>query len=227
MKHSVEEHLRIRVTEYDRLIRTLIPGYDEMLSTIARWVAETVPPDGFAVDLGGGTGSLASAIVERCPKVRIEVRDVDSRMLEIAKGRLSNHSDRVKFVETSFEEPLPECDAVVATISLHHVKDLGEKTRIYKNIYRALRRRGVFLNGDATMNPDEPAKHGYYRFWSDFMKSKGISDDDVRQHFANWTGEDRYFSLHEELQALASAGFRNPDCFWKLGPFAVYGGLKG
>ena len=226
MKHSVEEHLRIRVKEYDRLIRTLIPGYDEMLSTIARWVAEIVPPDGLVIDLGGGTGSLALAIVERCSQLRIEIRDVDPKMLEIAERRLSNHLGRVMLVEASFEEPLPECDAVVATISLHHVKDIEKKTRIYRKIFQALRRRGVFLNGDATMNPDGAAKHGYYRFWSDFMKSRGIANGEVQLHFANWAEEDRYFSLYEELLALASAGFQHPDCFWKFGPFAVIGGLK-
>ena len=34
---------------------------------------------------------------------------------------------RVQYVERSFTDPLPACDAVAACIALHHVKDLAVK----------------------------------------------------------------------------------------------------
>lgn len=226
MKHSVEDHLRLRADEYDRVIRTFIPGYDTMLATLVHWLSTVIRKDGIVIDLGGGTGSLAYAIAERFPGVQIEVRDVDPKMLEVADRRLSKYKHRVRLLEKSFDESLPKSDAIVASLSLHHVKDLQKKTELYERIFEALRKPGIFLNGDATMNPEKPAERFYYRSWREFMERNGMTGEEVRQHFRDWADEDRYFSILEELTALASAGFRQPDCFWKSGAFAVFGGLK-
>ncbi len=57
--HSVESHLRLDISEYDRIIRTFIPGYDAMLSTILAHLANALQENATIIDLGGGTGSLA------------------------------------------------------------------------------------------------------------------------------------------------------------------------
>jgi hypothetical protein len=38
--------------------------------------------------------------------------------------------------------------------------------------------------------------------------------------------EDHYFSLPDELALIAEAGFARPDCFWRDGGLAVYGGFE-
>ena len=51
-------------------------------------------------------------------------------------------------------------------------------------------------------------------------------DRQVQEHFASWAKEDTYRPLFEEFEALAAAGFRSPQCFWKQGAIGVYGGIK-
>ncbi|HEV8538003.1 MAG TPA: class I SAM-dependent methyltransferase, partial [Bacteroidota bacterium] len=224
MPHSVEAHLRLQVTDYDRIIRTFIPGYEAMLETIVRSLGLVLPPDGRLIDLGGGTGSLAYLIAERFPNAIIEIWDIDRKMLAVAKQRLSTFGDRILFVERSFNESLPSCNAVVACIALHHLRTLEKKKQVYTNIFNALPPDGIFLNGDATMSSDPKLREGTYSLWSEFMKSTGMSDEEVSKHFRNWSEEDTYFSLAEELSALGGVGFRNVECFWKYGPMTVYGG---
>ncbi|MBI3004127.1 MAG: class I SAM-dependent methyltransferase [Ignavibacteriales bacterium] len=226
MPHSVEEHLRLQAVEYDRIIRTFIPGYDEILREIVKWLGSTLRSGGFVIDLGGGTGSLAEAIVKGFPGAKLEIRDTDGKMLDVARQRLSEFGSRVQLSATSFYEPLPQCDAVVATLALHHVDDMAKKTRIYRNIFQALGSPGIFLNGDCTMSQQKTVQESELRVWSDFMKSQGMSDEEVKKHFAEWDEEDTYFSLSEEFSALHAAGFQEPECFWKNGPMAIYGGLK-
>ena len=83
---------------------------------------------------------------------------------------------------------------------------------------------GLFLNLDATVPADAALAAQTYDAWSAGMRPHGIDDATARAHFAEWASEDRYFSLHEELDALARAGFAAPECFWRRAPVTVYGG---
>jgi hypothetical protein len=63
MAHSVEGHLKLRVAEYDELIRKLVPAYPAMRPVQLDLLALSVPADGgLVLDLGGGTGALAAAM---------------------------------------------------------------------------------------------------------------------------------------------------------------------
>lgn len=226
MGHSVQNHLGMQADDYDRVIRTFIPGYERMLATIHHWLEQTIPRDGRVIDLGGGTGALAHSVLSRLPGVHVEVWDIDPQMLAVARTRLSQFGDRVTFVERSFTSELPACNAVVASLSLHHIPDRAAKRAVFSNIFAALSTPGIFLNGDAAVALAGPGGAGFQRQWGDFMKTHGMTDTEVAAHFASWAQEDTYFPLFDELRALHDVGFAQPDCFWKEGPIAVYGGIK-
>ena len=225
-KHSVESHIGTAAPDYDRAIRTLIPGYEEMLSTINWWLAEVIPPTGKIVELGGGTGALAHTVLANLPKIRMEIWDVDPQMLAVARDRLREFSDRVSLRERSFTETLDRCDAVIATLSLHHVSTLDAKREVYNNIFQSLSAPGILLIGDCTMDMGEPAYSTMLRYWMAFMSKHGITETQARKHFSDWAKEDTYQQISDELLALREAGFLRPEVFWKAGPMAVYGGIK-
>lgn len=216
----------MRASEYDRVIRTFIPGYEAMLATQLQWLGTTLPETGVVIDLGGGTGALAQAIAERFPQAHIQVWDTDPEMLAVAAQRLRPYGDRVALLERSFHDPLPEAHAFVASLALHHIREEEQKRRLYAHIFQSLHESGIFLNGDCVMNSSPVADAEYYRTWEAFMESAGIPSAEAKRHFAAWAKEDRYFSIAAELRMLADAGFPFPDCFWKRGPFALYGGYK-
>src|SRR5438093_7053025 len=101
-RHSVQTHLGTTAGEYDRLIRTFIPGYEQMLSTIAWWLSEVIPSDGQVIELGGGSGALAHTLLTSLPNSRMEIWDIDSKMLAVARRRLQKFGDRVTLRERSF-----------------------------------------------------------------------------------------------------------------------------
>ena len=212
--------------DYDRAIRTFIPGYEQMLSTIGSWLSQLIPQDGRIIDLGGGTGALAQSVLMRLPNIRIELWDVDPSMLDVARDRLSRFGERVSLREKSFYEKMDRCDAVIATLSLHHIPTLDAKQAVYSNIFEALSEGGIFLNGDCTLDMREPAHGAMLRYWLDFMGKHGITEAEGRRHLADWAKEDTYQQMFDELRILAQAGFHHPDVYWREGPFAVYGGIK-
>ena len=225
-QHSVQTHLGTAATEYDRAIRTFIPGYEQMLSTIGWWLSQIIPADRTVVELGGGTGALTEVVLVTLPKAHIEVWDVDPNMLGVAQHRLQKFTDRVTLLEKSFTEKPDTCDAVVATLSLHHIATLDEKRAVYTNIFDAIWGGGIFLNGDCTLDSMEPTRTVMVRYWLDFMGKHGITEEEGRKHLADWAAEDTYQQSFDELRILSEAGFPRPEVYWREGPFAVYGGIK-
>jgi tRNA (cmo5U34)-methyltransferase len=228
MGHSVEGHLKLNVADYDTLIRQLVPGYAAMRAAHMALLRKLLPADrrALVLDLGGGTGALAEAVADTLPHAEVEIWDIDRAMLGIARERCARFGDRVHYVERSFTEPLTPCDAVVACIALHHVKDLAVKGAIYRNIFVALKPGGVFLNADLAVAATGVLREFSYAEWTRAMAPHGITAEQARAHFASWAHEDYYPPLATELRLLADGGFADPECFWRELPCGIFGGMK-
>jgi len=219
-EHSVSSHLRLDTAEYDRIIRTYIPHYDESRAVQLELLAATEPPPhARIVDLGGGTGSLAEAILERFPQALVIVRDIDPEMLAVARTRLARFGDRVELDRASFADPLPPVDAVLSAFALHHIPNLPDKAAVYGRIYEAIRPGGVFLNNDAAAGPFWPL---FRDQWAAFMATQGFTLEQGYRNLDDWAGEDTYFSVREELEAMVAAGFEQAECAWRRGPIAIF-----
>ena len=223
--HSVRRHLRVAIDAYDATIRQFIPGYEAMLGVTARELAPVA--SGLVIDLGGGTGALAEAILQSGGSGTVELIDVDREMLAQARTRLGRFGKRVRFTEGSFLAALPRCNGAAASLALHHVPTLEAKRALYRRIHEALEPGGVFVNADAIMPAEPAASEAIWSAWADHMVSQGIARERAFQHFEDWAEEDSYFPLEEELAAVASAGF-DAECVWReVGMTVVVGRKSG
>lgn len=223
--HSVRRHLRVAVDAYDAAIRRFIPGYEAMLAAAARELAPAA--SGLVIDLGGGTGALAEAVLASGASGTVELLDVDREMLDRARTRLAPWAGRVRFTEGSFLGALPRCDGAAASLALHHVPTLDAKRALYRRIYEALEAGGVFVNADATMPAEPGAREAVWRGWADHMVRQGIARKRAFEHFEEWAEEDTYFPLEDELAAVAAAGF-DAECVWReVGMTVVVGRKSG
>ncbi|MEJ2203925.1 MAG: class I SAM-dependent methyltransferase [Gemmatimonadota bacterium] len=223
MSHSVRRHLRLDIDEYDATIRRFIPGYEEMIATAARAVAAGGPE--WVLDLGAGTGALAGAVLDLTEDTTVELLDVDEVMLGRARVRLSRFGDRARFTVGSFDEPLSPCDAVMASLALHHVPTLEAKAGLFGRAHQALRPGGVLVNADVTMPAIGPGRDDAYQAWADHLVSGGMSRQEAFDHFAAWSSEDTYFPMEAELEALGAAGFES-SCPWRRGVSTVVVGRR-
>jgi len=223
-EHRVAIHLGLAAREYDAAIRRYIPAYDAMIDTVVAIVGTLDAP--YVSDLGAGTGALGAAILDRVPSARVQFLDIDPAMLEVAGARALAHGGRAELRRGSFDDALPACDAVVASLALHHVPEPGRKRALYTRIHEALRPGGVFLVADITVHETGAAHDHMMSRWVQAMAQHGIARPEADALFAQWAGEDRYYPLTVELERLRTAGFAQPECFWKHGPSTVFGGFR-
>jgi tRNA (cmo5U34)-methyltransferase len=230
MSHSVESHLRLDIAEYDELIRRFIPGYDEMLRELADYLAFYLGDRerSQVLDLGTGTGSLAALVLKRIPNSTVVGIDTDPAMIVEARERLADLLPRVTHLLRDFAGPLPHgCDACMASLALHHVREPVEKRRLYRKILGALLPRGIFINADAVFAENSPLEPWMRSAWAQHIVACGFSKAEAEAHFQQWSTEDRYFGVQTELHLLHEAGFSNVEVVWRRGPMAVIAAHKG
>jgi tRNA (cmo5U34)-methyltransferase len=223
-EHRVATHLGLAASDYDATIRRYLPPYDAMIDTVVGIVGGLGAP--FVVDLGAGTGALGGAILDRVARARVQFLDIDPAMLEVARARVAGHGARAELRRGSFDDALPPCDVVVASLALHHVPELDRKRALYARIHDALRPGGVLLVADVTAFEAGAAHDHTYARWIDMMATQAIDRAEAEALLAQWAGEDRYYPLAVELEQLRAAGFAQPECFFKQGPATVFGGFR-
>lgn len=129
MAHSVDKQLAVAPQPYDVPIRRFVTGHDQMLDQAVGALAEHLPSGVPRVlDLGAGTGARSARIAAACHGRRAH---------ELRPG--------------SFRDPLPPCDAAVASLALHHLHEREAKRDVYRNILQALAPGGLMVSADAML----------------------------------------------------------------------------
>jgi ubiquinone/menaquinone biosynthesis C-methylase UbiE len=215
---SVSSHLGITIDEYDRMIRTFIPRYEEMLDATAEAIDLGTR---VIIDVGVGTGALAARCVARAPEARIVGIDSDPEMLAMARRRLSARATltRGNFLRTH----LPRADAMVASFALHHVRTRRAKLRFYERARRTLRPGGTIVSADCHPDAVAAAAASQREAWLTHLRRtygrKAVSILD------SWADEDVYQPLNVELALMTRAGFR-VNVLWRRDGFAVIQGRR-
>jgi tRNA (cmo5U34)-methyltransferase len=216
---GVATHLGIKLEKYDARIRSFIPDYEEMLDVAARAIpasARTI------VDLGIGTGALAWRCATRARRATITGVDADCEILNMAQQRLGSRATLL--CKSFLRATVPRCDAVVASLALHHVRTQKAKRRLYARIHAALRSRGLFVTADCHPANDSRLAQQQRQAWIGHLL-RSYSRPEALKLLASWSHEDVYTSLEAEVASIEQSGFR-VRVLWRQGAFAVIMGKR-
>ena len=217
---GVASHLGIRLDEYDARIRTFIPGYDEMIEAAARALGALPTATPQVIDLGTGTGALTARCLHVQPGARVLAVDEDAGMLDLARQRLEALDSSVAFVHGSFlDYALPPCDAIVASLAMHHIATMDAKRWMYRRCRAALRAGGLLISADCFPSSAPRLAALELDSWRAHLH-RTYSVEETDALFAAWAKEDVYFNLADELTMLRDAGFV-PDIVWRSGAMGV------
>jgi tRNA (cmo5U34)-methyltransferase len=189
------------------------------------------------LDLGGGDGAITGYLHTRYPNSAFTLLDGSADMLAKARQRLAGKD--VVFVQQTFEAYLdapPEdqrYDFIFSSNAVHHLDWLG-KSRLYAKLFRALAFGGLFVDIDTVLPTSERSERYQFNMWVDWIDetlSRSGLEDQVGKHadlpaiYRN-KPENKPSGLFEQLELLRQIGFRDVDCFYKYGVFAMFGGTK-
>jgi len=188
------------------------------------------------LDLGSGDGIVSHELLKTDASVSATLLDGSSGMLEAAKVRLKDF-ENVLYVQAGFQELLRKevlhknYDFIASSLAIHHLT-MKEKKALFRKIYQHLCPGGYFVNIDCVLAPSEKLEQLYMSMWKEWIderkKSLGINgnyfDDIIRRYKDN--KDNKPDTLGDQLGALKAIGYKDVDCFYKYGVFAIYGGRK-
>jgi len=225
---SVADHLQIDLADYEHRVRTFIPGYDHLVNAAAAACAVALARvrRPVIVDLGVGTGTLAARCLDALPAASVVGIDNDPGMLQAAMKRFARRRGAVTLVRGDLARiPLPPADAIVATLTLHHVDSPAKKRALYRRCFAALSSGGVVVSGDCHPSSVEAIAARQAQGWVSHLR-QSYSAAETRRFLKAWEAEDTYMTLEDELAIVQGAGFA-VDVTWRRNGFAVIVGSKG
>jgi tRNA (cmo5U34)-methyltransferase len=187
-----------------------VPCLAALIETILRLLPFDAA-DSFAIlELGGGSGILAAALLGRFPNAQLTLLEESSALRTAAERRLAATGARANLQSRSFvADALPRgFDAVVSLLRLHSVDDIARRG-VYRSAYAALSPGGLLLVGDRTRPTTAGVLELYARTTPVVME-----------------GPKRGVSLATELPFLGTVGFRDIDLHYKNLDYAVFGGRR-
>ena len=162
------------------------------------------------VDLGSGHGPYLELFLRAFPQARGTWVDANDAMRELARERLAEFGDRVRYVladvERIDEAGLAEADVITTSRVLHHFSPESLQ-RVYRDVFAALAPGGFFFNLDHVGAPGEWDKR-YRRIRDQFT---GPRRRELRPHRHDYPLP----SADDHLEWLAAAGFEVPDVAWR------------
>ena len=183
-------------------------------------VAGAFPQSGESLnilDLGCGTGLEIRYLFQRMPHARITGIDLAEEMLNQLRRTYRDRMDQITLIRDSYmTHPLGEAryDYAVSVQSLHHFLP-KEKTAIYRNIYNALKKGGVYVEGDFVV--DEAEAQEYLKSYHAHM----AQGDEGLYHL------DIPFTLETQIGLLQDAGFGSVEVLYHQDAAAVHKAVKG
>jgi tRNA (cmo5U34)-methyltransferase len=203
---------------YEAPRRRLIPPFDAFYATAVSALEMLGRPPARVLDLGAGTGMLATRVGAAYPEAELVLVDGAPAMLEQARATLG---DRARLHVADLADPLPAgpFDAVVSALAIHHLDDEGKRA-LFARVCEALPPGGVFVDAEQVAGP-MPCFDGRYRAWHEASaRALGATDEEwaaARERM----GHDRCSDVESQLRWLREAGFDAADCLFKDHCFAV------
>jgi ubiquinone/menaquinone biosynthesis C-methylase UbiE len=227
------------VTTFLTGVRAALPNAADQLEVMLRVLTFTDRPIRRILDLGSGSGVLASAILDRFPDVEILLADFSEPMLDAARPRFPSPPHQLRMVDFSTPawvetvRDLAPFDAVVSGFAIHHQPD-ESKRRIYAEIFELLAPGAPFIHIEHVASASPWIEHQFNELLVDRMYAYdqatggGRTREQVATDYVYRPDKAANIlaPLETQLEWLRQIGYQDVDCLFKIYELSLFIGRK-
>jgi len=218
-------------SEYDQVIRGIIPLYETIQSESVDLVNSVRPDVKYWLDTGCGSGYLIEVALPLFPQTHFILTDPSECMLKEAKKRFENKpSERVKIHTAMGSEKLMPSGLevkpqVITAILCHHYLTASGRRRAVQSCFEILEEGGLWVAFENIDFGLSRANEIALDRWGNHQMKQGSSVSAVEAHRKRFKA--RYFpiTIDEHLDLLKNTGFQMSKMFWlsymQAGFFAI------
>jgi ubiquinone/menaquinone biosynthesis C-methylase UbiE len=227
------------VTTFLTGVRAALPNAADQLEVMLRVLTFTDRPIRRVLDLGSGSGVLASAILDRFPDVEILLADFSEPMLDAARPRFPSPPHQLRMVDFSTPawvetvRDLAPFDAVVSGFAIHHQPD-ESKRRIYAEIFELLAPGAPFIHIEHVASASPWIEHQFNELLVDrlYAYDQATGGGRTREQVATDyvyrpdKAANILAPLETQLEWLRQIGYQDVDCLFKIYELSLFIGRK-
>ncbi len=222
-KSTIEEQFNLIAGEYDSGRRKFIPCFDEYYEKTTAFAASFVGNPRRIIDLGSGTGLLAMYYFRHFSEADFILVDIAENMLHVASKRFEKAGNvTCSVIDYTKELPAGNFDLAISALSIHHLED-QQKLELFSNLKQKLVPGAWFINYDQFCCDSKAIDKAVNAYWIDHLYNSGLSETEL----ARWEERrklDCECSVEAEIDMLKKSGFKNVECIYLNGKFAVIAG---
>jgi ubiquinone/menaquinone biosynthesis C-methylase UbiE len=185
-----------------------VPHYLKLMSSFIENIPAEFTPKNI-LDLGCGNGNTTSVISQLFPNAHYTLLDASEQMIALCSKRFNDFT--VEYVTSYFKDfqfTADFYDMIAAGFSLHHC-DSNEKKLLFQNIFKSLKKGGIFGCSDLMINTSTPEHIKLLEEWNSFV-SKSFPDGEkwkwLMEHYNEFDKPDDYT---DQIKWLEQVGFKN------------------
>jgi len=194
-----------------------IPGYEVMQRMAAQLLAETAGEGAEILVLGAGGGLELKAFAALLPTWRFAGLGASVEMLEQAKRTVeaAGARDRVRWVHGYIPDaPEGPFDGATCLLTLHFLKDDGEKLEALSAVHARLKAGGRFVLVDLALDKSAADYATGFERYRRFALESGADPQDVEKTCERLITVLHTVSPERNAALLAEAGFSDIDLFY-------------
>ncbi len=201
-----------------KIFKRSVPHHDKLQNSIAKYIKNYKHK--IVVDLGCGLGYTTESVLKVCNPEHLYLVDYDKRMfLSIFENKKILNKKNIK-ISVSNEDILNflDCikdntiDCIYSCWVIHNLKKI-DRAKIIKEVYRVLKKGGVFINGDKYSEMNE-LNHAKSFSWQEDQYNKAIAkhpnDKLIYKGWISHHHEDdkNRFTEQEQNELAKNVGFK-------------------
>ncbi|MBO5247216.1 MAG: methyltransferase domain-containing protein [Eubacterium sp.] len=205
--------LTYQASDYDEKIKQTLPYYEEFYEQVIRLVKTHQQQACKWLDVGCGTGKMASEAFKQIEIEKFVFCDCSEEMLSTARERFKDCDAEFLACEV---QSLPYVDQfdVVTAIQVNHYLQREERKSAIQNCYRALKKNGIFITFENFAPFSDYGKTVCLEKWKQYQLEQGKSVQECEQHVQRYGKNYFPITVTEQLELIHSCGFQTAEILW-------------
>ncbi len=211
---------------FDDMLERSVPFYKENLNLQIDILKNFLDENDRIIDLGSSTGTFLIELSKKIENLNLIGIDNSPAMVKKANLKAKAFGSNAKFIEADFlEYDFSNSNAVIANYTIQFIRPL-KREKLIQKIYNSLKNQGIFLMSEKLISENKKLNKIMIDLYYSFKKEMGYSEYEISQKREALENVLIPYTMHENIEMLKNAGFRDIEVIFRWNNFATFMAFK-